>query len=89
MLEERLGSAGEDAREVRRVDERDDDADESRAAGREASCTAIGGVAVLADDARDEVACLVRDVAASVENARDGRDRDTCLIGDLPNGRTL
>jgi hypothetical protein len=88
-LEQRLGRAVQDPREVRGVDEGDDDADEARAPGGEAPGAPVGRVAVLADDPRDVVPRLVRDVAASVEHARDGRDRDPGLVGDLADGRSL
>ena len=49
LLVQRLGRAREDRREVRRVDERHEDADQPGAAGREAARAAVRRVAVLAD----------------------------------------
>ena len=69
LLRERLGRPRDDGREVRRIDERDEDAGEAGAAGGEAAGASIGGVAVLADDAADELTRLVGDVAAPVEDA--------------------
>ena len=88
-LEQRLGRAVQDAREIRGIDERDDDTDEAGAARRQATCAAVGRVAVLADDAADVVARLVRDVAAAVQNTRYRGDRHTRLVGDLADGRAL
>ena len=83
LLGERLGRAGEDAREVGRIDERDEDAREPGAPGREAAGASIRGVAVVADDAADELTRLVRDVAPPVEDAGDGRDGHARAVGDL------
>ena len=83
LLRERLRSAGEDEREVLGEDERHEQAHEPGPAGGESAGASVRRVAVVADDARDELARLVGDVAAAVEDARDRRDRDAGLICDL------
>jgi hypothetical protein len=83
LLVERLGDAGDDHREVGRVDQRHGHADEPGAAGRQAARAAIRAVAVLADHALDVAARLGRDVAAAVDDARDRRRRDAGERGDL------
>ncbi len=82
-LVERFGRAREDRREVRRVDHRHGDADEPRAAGREAARAPVRGVPTLADDPLDGLAGLLGDVVPAVHDAGDRGDRDACEIGDL------
>ena len=60
-----------------------DGADETGSAGGQAAGASVGGVAVLADDAADEVARLIRHVVTPVEDAGDGRDGHACLLRDL------
>src|SRR6266540_3281265 len=88
-LGERLGRPRQDGREVRRVDERDENADQPGAACGEAAGAPVGGVAVLADDPADEVARFVRDVVAAVEYPRDGGDGHARQVGDLADRETL
>src|SRR6476660_1191557 len=85
-LEQRLRGAVQDPGEVRREDERDDDADEPGAPAREAPGAAVRRIAVLADDAADQVARVVRDIAAAVENTRYRGNRHARLIRDLTDG---
>ena len=83
MLLQRLGRAGEDGREVGRVDERDEQPDEPGSAVREAARAPVRDVAPLLDDAGDELPRLRRHVAAAVEHAGDGGDRHAGLVRDL------
>ena len=85
LLRERLRGAGEDGREVRGEDERDEHADEPGTAGGEPAGAAVRAVALLPDDRRDELPGLRRDVAPPVEDARDGGDRDAGQLGHLPD----
>jgi hypothetical protein len=68
LLLHRLDGAGQDGREVRGIDQRDEDTDETGAAGREAACTSICRVAVLPDHSCDELARLRRDVVPAVQD---------------------
>ncbi len=88
-LGERLGRPRQDGREIRRIDERDEDTDQPGAACGEAAGAPVGGVAVLADDPADEVARFVRDVVAAVEYPRDGGDGHARQVGDLADRETL
>jgi len=91
MLVQRLRSAGEDPREVGRIDERHQAADEPGTAGLEPARAPVRRVAVLPDHPADELPGLVRDVATAVDDTRDGGDRDARELRDLPDrdpGRT-
>jgi len=83
LLVQRLGRPGEDGREIDGVHLRHRDADEAGAAGGEPAGAPVGGVAALADDPLDELAGLVGNVFAAVDDAGDGRDRHAREVGDL------
>ena len=85
VLVESLGRAGEDRREVRGVDERNEHADEAGAAVRRRDGP-VRGVALLPDDLPDERPCLLGDVVTFVHDAGDGRQRDAGEVGDPAGG---
>ncbi len=85
-LVQRLRRAREDRREVDGVDERHEDADEPRPAGRQAPGAAVRDVAPVADDLRDELTRLGGDVVAAVEDAGDGGDGHAGLLRHLTDG---
>ena len=62
LLVERFGCAGEDRREVRRLDDRQRHADQARASARERACAAVRGEALVAHHAQHRPARLGGDV---------------------------
>ncbi len=69
VLVERVGDAGDDVREVARVDSRHGHPDQAGPAVGERARGSVGRVAALADDVRDGVACLLGHVAVAVHDA--------------------
>jgi hypothetical protein len=83
LLVKRLGHAGDDHREVGRVDQRNGHADEAGTPGRKSARAAVRAVAVLAHDAFDGRPRGPRDVPTAVDDARHGGRRDAGEGRDL------
>src|SRR5215471_16588618 len=89
MVVQRLGYTGDDRREVVRVHERNEQPDEPGASVLEAARAAVDRIAPLADDPRDALARLRRDVIAPVEDPGNRRHRDVRFCSNVVNRGTF
>ena len=89
LLVQRLGRTREDDPEVGRLDQRNGDADQSRAAAGESARVPVRAEPLLAHCAQHCLARVRRHVGPAVEHARDGGDRDAGRARDPANRGAL